>query len=57
MKELLLVVIQQGNPKERIKKKIKSVPSGYKDLVIRIKGIQYKSSLLRCDLDNFFFDN
>jgi len=41
MSELSFVGIQQGFPKERIKKKLKSVDSGYRDLKIRIKGIQY----------------
>ena len=30
---------QQGNPKDRIKRKIKSVHSGYRDLEIGIKGV------------------
>jgi len=41
MSELSFVGIQQGFPKERIKKKLKCVDSGYRDLKIRIKGIQY----------------
>ena len=45
--KLLLVGIQQGFPKERIKKKIKSVHVGCRDLAIGIKGIQYKSIQLR----------
>ena len=40
---LSLVGIQQGYPKERIIKKIKSVHIGYRDLAIGIKGFQYKS--------------
>ena len=39
----------QGYPKEKIKK-IKSVHSGYRDLAIWIKGIQYQSLQLRYKL-------
>ena len=46
MRERSLVAIQQGNPKERIKHKIVSVDSGYRDKEIGIKGIQYTSILL-----------
>ena len=34
MRELSVVAIQQGNPKEGIKHKFKSVDSGYRDLAI-----------------------
>ena len=37
----------QGYPKERIKKKITSAQSGYRDLAIGIKGVQFKSFQLR----------
>ena len=40
IRKLLLVEIQQGYPKEKSKKKIKSVPSGYRDLAIVNKDIQ-----------------
>ena len=46
MRELSLVRIQQGFQKEKIKQKIKSVHSGYRELAIGIKGIQYSSITL-----------
>ena len=46
MRDLSLAVIQQGNPKERIKHKIKSVNSGYSDKEIRIKGYPIKELLV-----------
>ncbi len=36
-RELLLVGTQQGNPKESIKRKIKSVHSGFQDLETKYK--------------------
>ena len=39
MRELSLIGIQQGYPKVRMKKNIKSVHSEYRDLTIVIKGI------------------
>ena len=38
--------LQQRNPNERIRKKIKRVHSGYRDLAIGVKDIQYKSCQL-----------
>ena len=40
MRERSLVAIQQGNQKERIKHKIISVDSEYRDQEIGIRGIQ-----------------
>ena len=50
MRELLLVRIQQGYPKER---KIKNIVSEYRDLEIGIKVIQFKSFQLWTILKRF----